>query len=78
MSGLGRAMQSKTFKKPWYVYHDQLCSQFKSRIVEIADANGDVVLPWPGFDATGLSHNAQIKLAQRIVDAVNGKRGSSA
>lgn len=67
-------MQSRRFKKPWYVYADKLRPQFAARIVKVADANGDVVLPWVGFDATGLSHKAQIKLAQRIVDAVNAER----
>ena len=74
-------MQSTRFKKPWYVYADQLRPNFKARIVEIADDNGDVVMPWVGFDATGLTHKAQIALAQRIVDAVNAtkrKRGSNA
>lgn len=68
--------QSARFKKPWYVYDGILRPQFPTKIVEIADDNGDVVLPYTGFDATGLSHTAQLKLAQRICDAVNAHKKS--
>jgi hypothetical protein len=67
--------QSTRFKRPWYVYSDKLRPSFR-RIVEIVDDNGDVVLPWPGFDATCLPHKSQLRLAQMIVDAVNAKEAA--
>jgi hypothetical protein len=65
--------QSKQFRKPWYVYADKLRPQFSTRIVEIQDANGDTVINWGGFDTSEISYKARVKLAQRIVDAINRK-----
>ena len=56
---------------PWTVHVGKLRPQFPTPIVEIYDANDDVVLPWSSFDATGLSGAKQKALARRIVNAVN-------
>lgn len=57
---------------PWTVYAALLRPGVsKARVVEIWDANGDCILPWAGFDGTGLSHARQKSLAARIVSAVN-------
>lgn len=72
--------QRRRYKKPWFMYAAKLRKQFKARvvevcdIVEVCDADGHTILPWVGFDATGLSYAGQKKLAQRIVDAVNGEK----
>jgi hypothetical protein len=51
---------------PWKVYVGKLRPQFPTPIVEIYDANDDVVLPWGAFDLTGLSGAKQKALAKRI------------
>lgn len=62
---------AKKLKAPWQVYCDKLRPQFPKKIVEIVDVKGNTVLPWGGFDATGLSVADQKRLALRIVHAVN-------
>ena len=62
----------KATLKPWTVYAAPLRKPpFDSPIVEIRDAKGRAVIPWTGFDATGLSPQKQKKLAQSICGAVN-------
>ena len=58
-------------KLPWGVYVKKFHFGFKSRIVEIVDSEGQTVMHWSGFDATGLSHAKQKALAKFIISAVN-------
>ena len=69
MSDRNAAM--KKHPAPWSVYRGKLRPSFPKPIIEIIDRNGDVVLPWPAFDATGQTVPMQRKLAKQIVDAVN-------
>lgn len=56
---------------PWWVYVGELRPNFPTKIVAICDNSNRPVIPWGGFDSTGLSHAKQKSLAKFIVDAVN-------
>lgn len=59
--------------RPWRVYNKPLRAHLsKAKIIEIQDANGRAVIPWPGFDDTGrASYAGRLRLAKFIVQAVN-------
>jgi hypothetical protein len=58
--------------RPWWVYNKPLRPQLSSaKIIEIKDANGKAVVPWPGFDDGHKSHTARLRLARFIVNVVN-------
>jgi hypothetical protein len=57
---------------PWHVLNMVLRPKpFDTHIIEIHDADGEIVIPWGGFDQMRGSHTAKLKLARRICRAVN-------
>lgn len=69
-------MKQSKFPTPWRVHTGKLRPQFATRIVEILDRDGNVVLPWNGFDAMSLTYPKQRELATRIVQAVNAQEST--
>lgn len=65
------AKMKDKFPTPWSVYTDKLRPSFALKIIEIHDAHGNCVMPWGGFDCMECSYTQKLKLARRIVKAVN-------
>lgn len=60
----------KKIHAPWRVYRGVLRPTYPTKIVEIHDARGDVILPWGAFDHIA-SQSKRFALAKFIVEAVN-------
>ena len=59
------------FPLPWSYFSGALRPSFPTRIHEIHDANGNVVIPWGGFAAIDATEKQRAALAKLIVRSVN-------
>ena len=60
------------FPGPWKVVSGPLRPPpYNVKVIEIRAADGEVVIPWGGFDQMKVSDAKKMKLARLIVRAVN-------
>lgn len=58
--------------RPWRVFRGAFRGGFNTKLIEIHDATGAVIIPWRGFDNDGrMSYTRRLTLARAIVKAVN-------
>lgn len=59
--------------RPWRVYNKPLRPNLsKAKIIEVQDADGNAIIPWSGFDDSGIgSQAARLRLAKFIVRLAN-------
>ena len=63
------------YPKPWKVYEGKLRPEFPTPIIEIHAADGSVPFTWGAFDNDGRSYAMRLRLAKRVVKAVNQSAG---
>jgi hypothetical protein len=61
------------YPTPWRVVCSLLRPQFPTKIIEVCDAHGHTVLPWSALDDDGRPYAQRLRLARRIVAAVNAQ-----
>ena len=54
---------------PWHVYTGRLRKQFPTPIIEVQDAKGRSIVPWPGFDSCDLPKKERFANARLIAAA---------
>lgn len=59
------------YPKPWRVVESILRSTLAIKIIEIKAADGSTPFPWGAFDNDGRSYAMRLRLAKRVVKAVN-------
>lgn len=55
----------------WRLYDEKLRPEFPTRVMEIQQANGVAVIPWPGFDSPSKTRAQRRNNAMAIIAAVN-------
>lgn len=56
---------------PLRVYSGKLRPQFPTKIIEVLDANGRIVIKWTGLEADEFSHTELLATMKKIVRAAN-------
>lgn len=59
------------YNLPWRLINQKLRPQFDTKILEIRDANNNIMIQWMGFDGADGASKEKTKRAKLIVDAVN-------
>ncbi len=67
-------MIKNEYRAPWKVVEGVLRPQFPTRIIEILASDGSVPFEWKCFDNDGRSYAQRLRLAKRVVKAVNAAR----